>query len=472
MFQEYPYTNYHDINLDWIMKIIQELNDKFNGDSPVLTEDNIVQIKGTQVDKVISQNAVTEFFDELDDIYVDKTRVVSSSDITPSQGLIYDSVAVTQLTGDLTTGYLKKSEIVQNLGNNTTVPMSQKAVTDALSEVNNTRQVILNFTENVKQSASFIGTLFNLANLPAYQQTANIVLTPNANPIPSALNITSRDLSNNVIDTHSISFNGLNPVNFPLTVAPNASTIRITGQPGQSFTLAIQVTLSQIIDSTLLQTTGNSTTQAMSQKAVTDALLNNYNLYMLETNDTGVPSSPISGLYDSYEKNANYILKFRDAYYICNRIGAYELMAISHSPGNIIQYVTVNISSDDTFIVNNTYSYDLINFNQNPSLDSIYRATAINSMIPTYQTITVGNFSASSTLGSLYVWRGHTTDSVPLNVMYFPTGLNTIQAVGTFIYGFKRANENTITLITTTSMPALAQNISLEVFKVVVMKNE
>ena len=263
MFQEYPYTNYHDINLDWIMKIIQELNDKFNGDSPVLTEDNIVQIKGTQVDKVISQNAVTEFFDELDDIYVDKTRVVSSSDITPSQGLIYDSVAVTQLTGDLTTGYLKKSEIVQNLGNNTTVPMSQKAVTDALSEVNNTRQVILNFTENVKQSASFIGTLFNLANLPAYQQTANIVLTPNANPIPSALNITSRDLSNNVIDTHSISFNGLNPVNFPLTVAPNASTIRITGQPGQSFTLAIQVTLSQIIDSTLLQTTGNSTTQAM-----------------------------------------------------------------------------------------------------------------------------------------------------------------------------------------------------------------
>ena len=193
---------------------------------------------------------------------------------------------------------------------------------------------------------------------------------------------------------------------------------------------------------------------------------------MLETNDTGVPSSPISGLYDSYEKNANYILKFRDAYYICNRIGAYELMAISHSPGNIIQYVTVNISSDDTFIVNNTYSYDLINFNQNPSLDSIYRATAINSMIPTYQTITVGNFSASSTLGSLYVWRGHTTDSVPLNVMYFPTGLNTIQAVGTFIYGFKRANENTITLITTTSMPALAQNISLEVFKVVVMKNE
>lgn len=61
MFQEYPYTNYHDINLDWIIKIIQELNDKFNGDSPVLTEDNIVQTKGTQVDKVISQNAVTEF---------------------------------------------------------------------------------------------------------------------------------------------------------------------------------------------------------------------------------------------------------------------------------------------------------------------------------------------------------------------------------------------------------------------------
>lgn len=171
-------------------------------------------------------------------------------------------------------------------------------------------------------------------------------------------------------------------------------------------------------------------------------------------------------------KKRQLYFKFRNAYYICNRIGAYELLAISHSPGNIIQYVTVNISSDDTFIVYNTYSYDIINFQQNPSMYSIYRAPAINSMIPSYQTITIGNFSASSTLGSLYVWRGYTTDSVPLNVMYFPTGVNTIQSVGTFIYGFKRATENTITLITTMSMPAMAQNISLEVFKVVVMKTE
>lgn len=469
MFQEYPYTNYHDINLDWIIKIIQDLNDKFNGDSPVLTEDNIVQTKGAQVDKVISQNAITEFFDELDGIYVDKTSVVSSSDSKPSQGLIYDSVAVTQLTGDLTTGYLKKSEIVQNLGNNTTVPMSQKAVTDALSEVNNTRQVILKFTEKVTQSVSFIGTLFNLANLPAYQQTANIVLTPNATPMASALTITSRDLSNNVIDTHSISFNGLTPVNFPLKVAPNAGTISITGQAGQSFTLDIQVTVSQIIDSTLLQTTGNSTTQAMSQKAVTDALLNDYNLYMLETNEAGAPSSPISGLYDSYEKNANYILKYQNNYYICNRQGSYELLAISHTSGDIVRYVNVTISSDDTFTVHNTYSYELINFNPTPSNFSIYRASAINSLIPSYQTITVGNFSVTSPLGSLYVWTGDTTDSLPLNVMYFPTGLNTIQSVGTFIYGFKRATETKITLITTMSLPAMPQTISLEVFKVVVM---
>lgn len=464
MFQEYPYTNYHDINLDWIIKVIQELNDKFNGSSPVLTEDNIVNTKGTQVDKVVSQNAVTEFFDELDDIYIDKTRVVSSSDITPSQGLIYDSVAVTQLTGDLTTGYLKKSEIVQNLGNNTTVPMSQKAVTDALSEVNNTRQVILNFSENVTQGTSFVGTLFNLTNLPAYQQTANIVVTPNANPSSSALSITSRDLSNNVIDTHSFLFNGLNPVNFPLTIAANAGTIRLTGQAGQSFTLDIQVTLSQIIDSTLLQTTGTSTTQAMSQKAVTDAINDGYNVMLI---DNSISTHP--GIYEAYEKNTEYIFKYNTTYFCCGKSGNYKLQCFAAT--DLETHVELTINSDDSV----TLSYPPVFYKKTNDIsttidvvNNFYTASAINSVLPTYQSIIVGGFSASSALGNLNIWVGNTTDSLSSNVMYFPTGINTIQAVGTFIYGFKKAGENTIRLITTSAMPASSSNFSLEVFKVVV----
>lgn len=467
MFQEYPYTNYHDINLDWIIKVIQELNDKFNGSSPVLTEDNIVHTKGTQVDKVVSQNAVTEFFDELDDIYVDKTRVVSSSDITPSQGLIYDSVAVTQLTGDLTTGYLKKSEIVQNLGNNTTVPMSQKAVTDALSEVNNTRQVILNFSENVKQGTSFIGTLFNLKNLPAYQQTANIVVTPNANPSPSALSITSRDLSNNVIDTYSIAFNGLNPVNFPLTIAANAGTIQLTGQAGQSFTLAIQVTLSQIIDSTLLQTTGTSTTQAMSQKAVTDAINDGYNGYNVILIDGITGTHP--GIYEAYEKNTEYILKYNNTYFCCGKSGNYKLQCFAAT--GLETHVELIINSDDSVTTSHSPVFykktDTLPTTTNTS-NSFYSAMALNQVFPVYQTITIGNFAASNAVGSLFLWVGNTTDALNQNVMYFPTGTSTIQAVGTFIYGFKKSGESKISFLTTSSLPALESNISLEVFKVVV----
>lgn len=49
-----PYTDYHRLNLDWIISEIQKIPEN------ALTQDNIVQILGTASDKVLSQKAATE----------------------------------------------------------------------------------------------------------------------------------------------------------------------------------------------------------------------------------------------------------------------------------------------------------------------------------------------------------------------------------------------------------------------------
>lgn len=49
-----PYTDYHRLNLDWIISEIQKIPEN------ALTQDNIVQILGAASDKVLSQKAATE----------------------------------------------------------------------------------------------------------------------------------------------------------------------------------------------------------------------------------------------------------------------------------------------------------------------------------------------------------------------------------------------------------------------------
>lgn len=357
-----------------------------------------------------------------------------------------------------------KTSLTQDLGESPDLVMSQKAVTDAIQSANNTTRVVSSFTDNVISSSSWVGNSHYINDLPNFAQTATITLTPETNPIPSALTIKSYDTNNNTIDSKGFSWNGINPISVTLTLPTLSARVIISGQSGSSFVLNISVSYLKIADNTLQQTTGQSTTQAMSQKATTDAIKavdSEYDLISLDQSNT---TTPIDNLYDSYEKNTVYI--FNDSSnrsYGCIKLGQYELMGILNLT-NEYHTVKIIINENNTITITTTNNYNIIGSFRSGG-GAIYNNSYINSIMPRYQSITVGSFSASVALGNLYVWNGSTADSSSYNVMYFPTGINTLNSVGTFLYGWKKANETTIHFITTSNMPAYSGNFSVEVFR-------
>lgn len=41
VFENFPYTNFHDLNLDWILNKVKELDEKVNGDFDAVIESYI-----------------------------------------------------------------------------------------------------------------------------------------------------------------------------------------------------------------------------------------------------------------------------------------------------------------------------------------------------------------------------------------------------------------------------------------------
>lgn len=41
VFENFPYTNFHDLNLDWILNKVKELDEKVNGDFDAIIESYI-----------------------------------------------------------------------------------------------------------------------------------------------------------------------------------------------------------------------------------------------------------------------------------------------------------------------------------------------------------------------------------------------------------------------------------------------
>ena len=98
----YPYTDFHRLNLDWLIEYIQ----KYTAGN--LTKDDIVQALGDATDKVISQKAITDILN------------ARREEVQTELGTKFDKFMIAQTTGDADNKV-----------------MSQKAVTDAIADVVN-----------------------------------------------------------------------------------------------------------------------------------------------------------------------------------------------------------------------------------------------------------------------------------------------------------------------------------------------
>ena len=97
---KYPYTDFHRLNLDWLIEYVQKLT------AGNLTKDDIMQALGDAADKVISQKAVTDILN------------ARRQEVETELNTKFDKLMIAQTTGDADNKV-----------------MSQKAVTDAIADV-------------------------------------------------------------------------------------------------------------------------------------------------------------------------------------------------------------------------------------------------------------------------------------------------------------------------------------------------
>ena len=96
----YPYTDFHRLNLDWLIEYVQKLT------AGNLTKDDIMQALGDAADKVISQKAITDILN------------ARRQEIQTELNTKFDKLMIAQSTGSADNKV-----------------MSQKAVTDAIADV-------------------------------------------------------------------------------------------------------------------------------------------------------------------------------------------------------------------------------------------------------------------------------------------------------------------------------------------------
>lgn len=285
----------------------------------------------------------------------------------------------------ITTDYVKSENVKQTLGTSETDVMSQKAITKALSNINNTTIVNETFVDNSQATTSWIGVRHNILSLPNYTQTATGTITSSSKPLPASLvTITSRDKDNIEIDTTQMSITTTSPYNFNIVLSPNVASITLSGQSSTNTTYTTTLNYQKVVDNTLLQTTGNSTTQAMSQKAVTDAInATGYDVMVISDFNEKLP-----GAYAAYETNTQYIMSTDDSnnWIALTKIGNYKLGVENITGTASLSFKQYEINPDDTFtLVSDNFSITKRNTRSNVSGD-VYSVSYINNNTPYWDT--------------------------------------------------------------------------------------
>lgn len=97
--EKYPYTNYHELNLDWIIDYVQKIT------GGALTSDDIVQTLGGAADKVMSQKGVTASVTDLQQTF---TELLAQK---------IDKSAVRQVIGTSVSDVMSQNAVTQAINN-------------------------------------------------------------------------------------------------------------------------------------------------------------------------------------------------------------------------------------------------------------------------------------------------------------------------------------------------------------------
>ena len=159
IFEQFPYTNIHNLNLDWILRDVKSFAEtlaefRTDFDEGMASIPEVVQTTGTSTAAVMSQKAVTDAINALILIIGTLENMIpgvvqttgTSETAVMSQKAVTDAIpAVEQTTGSSTTKVMSQKAVTdaipaieQTTGSSTTKVMSQKAVTDAIPAIEQT----------------------------------------------------------------------------------------------------------------------------------------------------------------------------------------------------------------------------------------------------------------------------------------------------------------------------------------------
>lgn len=365
----------------------------------------------------------------------------------------------------LTKGYISTNNVVQNKGNSETLIMSQKAVTDALTSINNVGSYVGEYTNKIPQTTTLNASIAELTNLPDYTQTATVNFSSSdITSVQFGAFVRCYDSEDTQIDQKPVQLSDLTPpgkiYSVNLTLPPTYARIILIGQSGVIFTLNTSISYQGIIDNTLEQTTGDSETRAMSQKAVTDALASAgaYNRILLTSDNAFIP---LDGLYDSYETNTEYILKHNNVYFGVLKTGDYRGALYTVTNNQNLNTGTIVFNANNTFSILNLVQRNFVN-THNTSSNSVYNTVYINKYMPLF----INSITASSNTASVTEIEGVqrltiNTTNLESDACILHYSNATFQSVARVIYGYKPKDNTTMTIwvLYNNSIPASTASI-------------
>lgn len=144
IFEQFPYTNYHDANLDWFIA-------KWNAFANLIAQKE-QEWEQQETDFEQIQSDFAEIQAEWEQIQEDYETVIAGIDTEITDGLVSAKAEMQTQYDEFLETYQEDWNVVQTTGQSTEAVMSQKAVTDELANKANTTDIDDSFEARITQT--------------------------------------------------------------------------------------------------------------------------------------------------------------------------------------------------------------------------------------------------------------------------------------------------------------------------------